>query len=64
MLTGKFKIQKLELRPRADAEAARRGKVGRVWTNVAMPKRGRAVAERQAIRARIDHPDSIVRVRQ
>ena len=58
-----FKIQRLETRPRAGVVTARRGIIGRVWTNVAAPKRRRAVAERQAILARIDNPDSIVRVR-
>ena len=58
-----WKIQALELRPRADAIAARRGKVGRVWRNVAKPKMRRAVAKRQAILARVDwwNRDTLVR---
>ena len=58
-----LRIQKLELRPRADARAARHAQIGRVWVNIAAPKRRRAVAVRQAILARIDNPDSIIRVR-
>ena len=32
-----WKIQRLELRPRSDAIEGRRGKLGRVWVNVARP---------------------------
>ena len=38
------------------------GKVGRVWINVAAPKRRRATAERCAINARVDNPDALIRV--
>lgn len=57
-----LKIQKLETRP-AFSPVARNAKVGNVWINVARPKHRRAVAERLAQLARIDHPDHIVRVR-
>ena len=57
-----WKIQRLELRPRSDAIEGRRGKLGRVWVNVATPKWRRAVAERQAQVARIDNPDTLIRV--
>ena len=58
-----FRIQQLDLRPRAEASAARRVSVGRVWVNCARPKRNLATAERLAQFARVDHPDAIVRVR-
>jgi hypothetical protein len=57
-----WKIQRLELRSRTDAIAARGAKFGRVWVNVATPKWRRAVAERQAQLARIDNPDALIRV--
>jgi hypothetical protein len=63
MLTGNFTFQKLETRPRADAGAARRAKIGRVWVNVAPPKQRRAATERQAILSHIDDPDALIRVR-
>ena len=59
----RFKIQRLDLAPRAQASAARRLSVGRVWTNVARPKRNLATAERLVQFARVDNPDAIVRVR-
>jgi hypothetical protein len=64
MLTGPFKIQRLETRPRADAVAACRGNIGRICVIVAALKRRRAVAARQAILARIDDPNALIRVRQ
>ena len=57
-----WKIQRLELRPRTGGIEARRAKLGRVWVNVAVRKRRLAVAERQAQLARIDNPDSLIRV--
>jgi hypothetical protein len=60
MLTGPFKIQRLETCPRADAVAA--GKLGRISMNVAAPKRRRALAEQQAIVGRIDDPNALIRV--
>jgi hypothetical protein len=57
-----FRIQALELRPRRDAIAARRARIGRVWADVATPKRRRATAERLAQYARVDNPDALVRV--
>ena len=33
-----FRIQQLDLRPRAEASAAQRVSVGRVWVNCARPK--------------------------
>jgi hypothetical protein len=63
MLAENFIFQKLETRPRADAGAARRTNIGRVWVNVASPKQRRAVTERQAILSHIDDPDALIRVR-
>jgi hypothetical protein len=57
-----FKVQALSLARGPYQPAARAGKVGRVWANVAAPKRNRAVAERCAMNARIDNPDAIIRV--
>lgn len=59
-----LKIQKLELRPRALPAPTVLGKVGRVWVNVAKPKRRRAVAEKIGILARTDwqNGDTLVRV--
>lgn len=56
-----MKIQRLELRPRALAD--RFGKTPVAWVNVAKPKRRRAVAEKIAINARVDYPDTLIRVR-
>jgi hypothetical protein len=57
-----YKIQRLtSIRP-AQAVAARRGSIGRVWVNVAKPKRRRAVAEAIARFARIDDPNALIRV--
>jgi hypothetical protein len=57
-----LRIQALDTRARPQAIAARRAKVGRVWRDVATPKRRRAVAERLAILARIDNPGALIRV--
>ena len=57
-----LKIQMLDARPRLGV-MARNGKLGRVWINVAKPKRRRATAERLAQLARIDNPDALVRIR-
>lgn len=61
-----WKVQRLELRPQPDAIAARHGRVGRVWANVARPKMRRATAERQAQLARADwqNRDTLIRVKR
>ena len=58
-----YRVQVLEMKPAPYQAAARHGKIGRTWRNVATPKRNRATAERLAQYARIDNPNNLIRVR-